>query len=431
MNSHPFGRKPAIFRQKSMSLRLLAFILIFAFAPSLMAQKNLLRKLLHRNAAQFGDVLQRPDQYDVQIVYTQIDRDENNFPHFTTRTYQLDEKKYYYPASTVKMPAAFLALEKINRLKIMGLDKNSILKTGAGSPPQTAAETDTTSENSLPSVAHYVKKIFLVSDNDANNRLYEFLGQAQLNEALWAKGFENVKIVHRLGITGFDEEANRHTNPVSFFDGEKLLYHQGEVYSQAVRDFQLSETLRGKGYFSDGELVNEPFDFSKKNYISLKVQHDILKAVIFPEATPAAQRFDLTEDDYHFLYRVMSELPRESQFPKYDHEPDHYVKFFIFGDRKEDEKMPPNVRIFNKVGWAYGFLTDVAYVVDFEAGVEFFLAATIHVNADGIFNDDNYEYESVGLPFLANLGRVVYEHEKKRKRKRKPDLSKFKIENYD
>ncbi len=414
-----------------MNCRLLAILLVLANAPSLVAQKNLLHKLLHRNAAQFGDVLQRPEQYDVQIVYTQIDRDENNFPRFKTYTYQLDEKKYYYPASTVKMPVAFCALEKLNRLKIMGLDKNSTMKTGAGNPPQTGAETDSTAANGLPSVAHYVKKIFLVSDNDANNRLYEFLGQAQLNEALWEKGFQHVKLVHRLGISGFDEEANRHTNPVSFFDGEKLLYHQGEVYSRAGRDFQLNETLRGKGYYADGELVNEPFDFSKKNYISLKTQHDILRAVIFPEATPASQRFDLTEGDYRFLYRVMSELPGESQFPKYDHEPDHYVKFFIFGDRKEDEKMPANVRVFNKVGWAYGFLTDVAYIVDFEAGVEFFLAATIHVNEDGIFNDDNYEYEKVGLPFLANVGRMIYEHEKQRKRKRKPDLSKFKIENYD
>lgn len=93
--------------------------------------------------------------------------------------------------------------------------------------------------------------------------------------------------------------------------------------------------------------------------------------------------------------------------------------------------MPPNVRIFNKVGWAYGFLTDVSYIVDFDTGVEFFLAATIHVNADGIYNDDNYEYETVGLPFFSNLGQVAYDFEKKRKRKRKPDLRKFVVESYD
>ncbi|MEK7257912.1 MAG: serine hydrolase, partial [Bacteroidota bacterium] len=357
---------------------------------SLPAQKKLLSKLLHQNDSLLSEVLKRPEQFDVQVIYTQIDRDENNLPLFTSHTYQLNEKQYFYPASTVKMPTAFLALEKLNRLKIKGLDKYSTMKTGAGSPPQTPAETDSTAENGLPSVAHYVKKIFLVSDNDAHNRLYEFLGQTQLNEALWAKGYRNLRIVHRLGISGFDAEANRQTNPVSFFDGDTLLYFQNEVYGQAGRSFQLDKTLRGKGYFSGDSLVNQPFDFSQKNYFSLRDFHDVLRAVIFPEATPAEKRFDLSEDDYRFLYRVMSELPRESQFPKYDHEPDHYCKFFLFGDRKKEEKMPANIRIFNKPGWAYGFLTDVAYIVDFENQVEFFLAATIHVNEDGIFNDDNY-----------------------------------------
>jgi hypothetical protein len=409
----------------------LALMINFAFTHLMVsAQNKLVHKLLESNKALFGTVLEKPEQYDVQIIYTQIDRDKNNFPHFKSFTYRLDEKRYYYPASTAKMPTAFLALEKLNRLGIIGLDKFSTMKTAAGFPPQTAAEKDTTSPTGLPSVAHYIKKVFLVSDNDAHNRLYEFLGQQYLNEALWAKGYRNVRIVHRLGITGFDAEANRHTNPVSFYIGDSLLYHQAEVRSEAERTFNLDKTLRGKGYYSDTVLVNKPFDFSQKNYVSLQDHHDMLKAVLFPEAVAEWKRFDLTGEDYRFLYRVMSELPRESRMPRYE-DPDHYGKFFLIGDRDKDERMPANMRIFNKAGWAYGFLTDVAYIVDFEAGVEFMLAATIHVNEDGLFNDDHYDYDKVGLPFLANLGRVVYAHEKQRKRKRKPDLSRFKIENYD
>lgn len=403
---------------------------ILHFLP-LMAQKNLLHKLMKAQPAAFKTLLDHPEQYDIQIIYTQIDRDERNFPHFKQHSFRLDKNLYYYPASTVKMPMAFLALEKLNQLKIKGLDRNSVMKNGVASPPQTPAETDSTAANGLPSVAHYVKKIFLVSDNDANNRLYEFLGQQALNQGLWEKGYNDLRIIHRLGVGGFDTEANRHMNPVSFYTDEKLLYHQGEVYSQAETDFHLKKTLRGKGFYEGDSLVNHPFDFSEKNYVSLQDFHDMLQAVMFPEAVPPARRFDLTEDDYRLLYQVMSERPRESHFPKYDHEADHYCKFFIFGDRKDEERMPPNLRIFNKVGWAYGFLTDVSYIVDFDAGVEFFLTATIHVNADGVYNDDNYEYESVGLPFFSNLGQVVYDFEKKRKRKHKPDLRKFVVENYD
>jgi len=378
----------------------------------------------------FQALLDRPDEYDIQIIYTQIDRDERNFPQFRQFDFQLDKNHYFYPASTVKMPAVFLALEKINQLKIKGLDRNSVMKTGAASPPQTPAEIDSTAANGLPSVAQYVKKIFLVSDNDANNRLYEFLGQQALNEGLWGKGYRDLRITHRLGVGGLDAAANRRTNPVGFYQHEKMLYYQGEVDSRAAAEFTLKEVLRGKGYYDADSLVRRPFDFSEKNYVSLQCLHDMLQAVMFPAAVPPAHRFDLSEDDYRFLYQVMSERPRESQHPSY-HEPDNYGKFFIYGDRGDTCRIPPQVRIFNKVGWAYGFLTDVSYVVDYEAGVEFFLAATIHVNSDGIYNDDNYDYESVGLPFFGNLGRVIYDFEKKRRRKHKPDLSKFVVERYD
>ena len=81
------------------------------------------------------------------------------------------------------------------------------------------------------------------------------------------------------------------------------------------------------------------------------------------------------------------------------------------------------MRIFNKVGLAYGYLTDNAYIVDFERGVEFLLTATVLVNENGIFNDEKYEYDEVGLPFLAAVGRVLYDYELTRDRAFTPDLS--------
>ena len=79
--------------------------------------------------------------------------------------------------------------------------------------------------------------------------------------------------------------------------------------------------------------------------------------------------------------------------------------------------MPPAVRVFNKVGWAYGFLTDVSYVLDTVRNVEYMLAATIYVNGDGILNDDRYDYDSIGYPFLYSIGQAVYDYEIKRPRK--------------
>jgi len=44
---------------------------------------------------------------------------------------------------------------------------------------------------------------------------------------------------------------------------------------------------------------------------------------------------------------------------------------------------------------------------------------------NGIYNDDQYEYDQIGVPFMAELGRKIYEHELKRKKKLVPDLSSF------
>jgi hypothetical protein len=101
------------------------------------------------------------------------------------------------------------------------------------------------------------------------------------------------------------------------------------------------------------------------------------------------------------------------------------VKFLLYGNEKAP--LPRSLRIFNKVGDAYGFLTDVAYVVDFERNIEFMVSATIYCNSDGILNDDKYDYDTIGFPFMKHLGETIYDYELKRDRANKPDLSKFRM----
>lgn len=118
--------------------------------------------------------------------------------------------------------------------------------------------------------------------------------------------------------------------------------------------------------------------------------------------------------------------PKEASSPQYDTSfNDSYVKFLLYGAR---DPIDSNIRIFNKVGDAYGFLTDAAYIVDFKNNIEFFLSASINCNSDGIYNDDKYDYENVGFPFMKHLGQVIYNYELKRNKKNTPDLSEFKID---
>ena len=384
----------------------------------------LLTDILKQRPGDFDSLLKSNETWQIKIIYTQVDRKANNKPVFKNYYLNIDPKQYFYPASTVKMPTAIMALQRLNELKIPGLDKNTTMITDSAYSRQDAVYNDPNSADGRPTIANYVRKIFLVSDNDAFNRLYEFLGQEYINNTLHKMGYDSAQVIHRLDISRTEDE-NRHTNPVKFYDtAGNVIYQKPLVASQLV--YQPRNTFLGKGYASGDKIVSQPFDFSKKNRFALADLHSILQSVIFPHSVHKKQRFHLTKEDYEFLHRYMSMKPGESDFPQYDSNFNGaYSKLLMYGGKGD---MEPNIRIFNKEGDAYGFLTDVAYIVDLKNNVEFFLSASIYCNSDGIFNDDHYDYENVGLPFLRSLGRAIYDYELKRQRKHTPDLSAFKFE---
>ena len=377
-----------------------------------------------------ASVLNNPKEYNAQIIYTKIDRSATNLTNFTAYSVNADPSFYYYPASTIKMPLAFLALQKIKELNEKGImiTKDMAMITGTSTKAQTAVNADSTALNGKPSIAHYIKKIFLVSDNDASNRLYEFLGQDYINSNLQKMGYNSVEILHRLGVT-LPIEENKITNPITFIDATgKIIYEQAAQTNTTV--YKKRNDFRGIGFMRGDSLVKTPFDFSNKNRLCLNDLDAILKAVVFMPYTATKNRFNITESDRLFLLQYMSQLPSESTYPSYDPTEyfDQYVKFNLFGSEKKGT-MPKNIRVFNKVGDAYGYAIDASYIVDFDANIEFVLSTTIYVNKDGIFNDDKYELEEIAYPFMKRVGELLYEYEKDRK-KANVDLSGFKLK-YD
>ena len=126
-----------------------------------------------------------------------------------------------------------------------------------------------------------------------------------------------------------------------------------------------------------------------------------------------SEQFHLSEEQNSALLKAMHTVPRKVGYdPKTYY--DGYCKFFMYGDTKEN--IPDHIEIYNKVGFAYGTLTDCAYIKDSKNQVDFLITATILVNKNGIFNDNDYEYEKVGIPFLAELGRQLYQLELSRKK---------------
>ncbi len=387
---------------------------------------TLLTKLLANNQnTVFQEVIRHPDTYRLQIIYTQINRDKANKPSFKNYYFRVDSTEYFNPASTVKLPLAALSLEKLNALKNPQITKFTAMQFDSAYGGQTKEWYDKTASNGYPSVAHLIKKALLVSENDPYSRMYEFLGQGPLNRSLRAKGYLDTRITHR--FVRMTPEEHRHTNPVRFIqENGKLIYAQPAAYNTAPFDFRRTVKL-GRGYYAKDSLVNEPFDFTERNALPLESLQQMLQSVLFPMSVPARQRFNLTESDYRFLHQYLSQFPGETNYPKYDAVQyyDTYVKSF-FRDSLHHQ-LPDGVRVFNKVGWAYGFLTDASYVVDFKNNIEYMLTATLYVNSDGILNDDKYEYENIGTPFLYQLGKTIHQYDVARKRPYVPNLNQFKL----
>ena len=203
------------------------------------------------------------------------------------------------------------------------------------------------------------------------------------------------------------------TRPLILYPSDSMTLQSLPIINRPFVPLEMEGIRKGTGYGDGDSIVSEPFDFSLKNYLPVPSLDGILKRVIFPEKFPPSQRFNLSPEQRSFLLEAMQITPREAG---YDPEIylDGYCKFFLFGDTEEE--IPEALQIFNKVGFAYGTLTDCAYIKDARNGVEFMLTATILVNGNGIFNDNQYEYDEVGIPFLAALGRAVYDYEASRHR---------------
>lgn len=351
-------------------------------------------------------ILDAADAHRVQIIFTQINRDRRNRPILLHHTWRLDTLEYFFPASLVKLPTAALALEKLNRLRYLegytDLDIDSEMRVAADPrhPCQVGTESHEFSQkHGFNTLLHNIKDVFLVSGNVASDRLYEFVGQEYLNFQLRIRGYSSATIVKRYGHPCSFAE-NRHTNPMAFYRNGKLVYEQPPQYNP-IRIFQPPGIQRTQ--------IPYGVDLKDDNFISLKDLHEMMLALYLPSTVPREKRFRLRLEDYKLLHRYMSMYPTESSDPAY---PAFYsttrMKYLLYGAGAVTHPFP-NIRVFNKVGLAWGFLTDCAYIVDFENNVEFFLSATVYVG-------DHYERD--GFPFFEALGKALYNHELERELRR-------------
>ncbi len=336
---------------------------------------------------------------EIQILYTQIERDAEGKIKLNHHAFHHAPKRWFFPASTIKLPLALLACEEVARV---GGDLESAVMLRQ--PPETGIWD--AAEPLSESLRRSLCRTFTVSDNIPYNRFYELLGPDKIHARLKALGYPNTRAITRLGSR--NTEANRRTGSVQIVDadGMPLIGYAPRIGKR--RSFPFGKALKGEGFLGDdGVLVPGPHDFSFGNFLPMADLHQMLIAFIFPEAVHESQRWKIPVEWREDILKEMGRYPRESTDPIYSAQEyyDGFAKFFVLGDHKQQAS--DGYRAYGKIGQAYGYLTDSSYIVDKSTGSECFLSAVIHCNPDDIYNDDKYDYEETGLPFLAALGKSV------------------------
>ncbi len=357
---------------------------------------NPIELIIKKREPQLKPIYKNKENHNLQILYTKVVRDSLGMPSFIQYDYQADNNVYFYPASTMKLPIVALTLQKINELRNTGINITVESKILLLSADQITTET---------TFKDLISKVFLVSDNSASNILINFLGYNYFNQQMREKGLNTIVLNHK-----FNPDPYVKTD-WKIYTLDRDLISKDET-QEIIEHNNLDNLLQGKFQILNGEEVATPFNFKTKNRASLRDLDGVMKRIIYPELFQEKDRINLSDQDYNFLRYWMSRFTFEDIGIEYQKDSkyfDSYNKFFIYGD--STNTIDRKIRIYNKVGVAYGALTDISYIRDYQKKIEFFLSATIYVNQNQIVNDNIYEYDDVGIPFLAELARQVYKLE--------------------
>ena len=343
-----------------------------------------------------------PERYRLQILFAEILPDQSGQLSLKRYAYR-ENAEYFYPASSVKLAAAASALMLMESLQT-GEPWLSVDTPMQFHPLFEDEQLETVDESNadggLITIRNEIRKTLIVSDNQAFNRLYELVGQDQLDMHMRAAGLSGPVIVHRLA-EGRTALQNRQYPRIDFHQDDDHRLTLPARTSQRSIDTSWLVSLPGwpdlnlgRGVYLNPDLTVEgPMKMAGKNAIKLRDLQNLTAMIVRPEIDLGLPGLHLSADHRKLLIEAMTDLPSQSRNPRFDPEEftDDYPHFF----RQGIGRVVPldSIRIANKIGLAYGFSTETAYIEHIPTGRGFFLAMTIYTNDNAILNDGVYEYD--------------------------------------
>lgn len=347
------------------------------------------------------EIIKEKEDYEIQVLLTKINH-YNSQVNFQEYKYQLDDNKYFYPASTIKLPIVVLALKKINELRSKGSEitlKSKIILNYKDDYSKLVIL------DSITSFQNLIADVFLVSDNSASNILIDFIGYNYFNDEMKNAGFYKTYLNHKFNpdpyVNSTWQISDLDNNIISSLnDNQKII----------KADDNTSGLDKGERRYLKGEILDESLNFSEKNRSSITDMHNLIKYIFYPDIFDSTNTFNLNVEDYDFLRYWMSRFTYEDIGEKFIGDEkffETYNKFFIHGD--EQSLSNEQIRVYNKIGQAYGTSIDNGLIKNYQDNIEFILTATIYTNKNKVINDNLYEYDDIAVPFLAKLSRAIYD----------------------
>ena len=375
-------------------------ILLLAVCSSLLSCNSNPIELVLKSDPYLKEIVKDKEDYEIQVMLTKVNHNNAKID-FQNYQYQHDENQYFYPASTIKLPIVVLTLKKINELRSKGSDitlKSKIILNNVDNYSNFKLQ------DSITSFQNLIADIFLVSDNSASNILIDFIGYNYFNDEMQNAGFDRTYLNHKFNpdpyVNSTWQISDLDNNMISSInDNQKII----------KADDKTNGLDKGERRYFNGEILDESLNFSEKNRFSITDMHNLIKYIFYPEIFDKANTFNLNVEDYDFIRYWMSRFTYEDIGEKFIGDEkffETYNKFFIHGD--EQSVSNEQIRVYNKIGQAYGTSIDNGLIKNYQNNVEFILTSTIYTNKNKVINDNLYEYDDIAEPFLAKLSRAIY-----------------------
>jgi hypothetical protein len=362
-------------------------------------------------------IVAEPQRYRLQIHLAEVVHDDGT-PTLRRFVYREDAERWY-PASTIKLCGAVAALQRVEALAATHgawINADTPMAYAPLFDGEQAESHDATNvETGRLTLRHDIRQTIIVSDNAAFNRLYEFAGQDAVNRSMRDAGLASAYIVHRLAEAR-SAEQNRMTPGITLGAGGQSLRIEPRTSEVTTAPPILAELPGapdhpiGRAHIGRGGVqIGAPMALRGKNFIRLRDLLDLVAMIVRPDIDLHLPGLDLQDENRALLIAAMTDDPSASDNPRFDPErfDDDWPHFF----RPGLERIAPKSewRVSNKIGLAYGFSSEAAYIEHLPSGRAFLLAACIYTNDNATLNDGIYEYD-LAHRALADIAAAAARH---------------------